>query len=317
MRAKSDRLHDLTDGAGLDELAGLDRRAVLHPLAVHDRIDALRLGLDPTHLGQLLERRDARLVDHVVLAVLHHAHAERRALVGNGRAQDQLHRLVLEDLGLAAGDLDLRKRLDERSGEVRLLGVHRDEFAAAADHGLDLTVDVAVVDADDAELDLRRRLPRERRAKAGCRQVPQSRPPSRRCRERTHADPRAIASCRRSREWKCVWLVNQSTSLPRPSERPGLVGVTANIGPLPRPRCLRGSRFNTSYEGTRTARRVSRESTWLGSRRAPTAGTRGASSARRGQRRDGTAAAPDTLLRASSCLRCLRVEPVVFVASRR
>ena len=32
------------------------------------------------HLGELLERRDARLVGHVVLAVLHHANAERRAL---------------------------------------------------------------------------------------------------------------------------------------------------------------------------------------------------------------------------------------------
>ena len=170
MRAKSDRLHDLADGAGLHELAGLDRGAVLHPLAVHDRIDTLGLGLDATHLGQLLERRDARLVDHVVLAVLHHANAERRAFVGNGRAQDQLDRLVLEDLGLTAGDLGLRKRLDERSREVRLLGVHRDELAAAANDGLDLTIDMAVVDADDAELDLRRRLPRERRAKTRCRQ---------------------------------------------------------------------------------------------------------------------------------------------------
>ena len=74
----ADRLHDATDGAGLDELAGLHRRAILEPLAVHDRKDALGLGLHPARLGQLLERRDAGLVDHEVLAVLHHANAERR-----------------------------------------------------------------------------------------------------------------------------------------------------------------------------------------------------------------------------------------------
>ena len=81
MRPEADRLHDPADRAGLDQLAGLDGRAVLEPLAVHDRVDAPGLRLHATHLGELLERGDARLVGHVVLAVLHHADAERRALV--------------------------------------------------------------------------------------------------------------------------------------------------------------------------------------------------------------------------------------------
>ena len=90
VRPEADGLHDAADGAGLHELAGADGRAVLEALAVHDRIDAPRLRLHAAHLGQLIERGDARLVDHVVLAVLHHADAERRALVRDRRAQHQL-----------------------------------------------------------------------------------------------------------------------------------------------------------------------------------------------------------------------------------
>ena len=48
------RLDHLADGARLDQLARLHRGPVLVPLAVHDRIDALGLGLHPADLGQLL-----------------------------------------------------------------------------------------------------------------------------------------------------------------------------------------------------------------------------------------------------------------------
>ena len=86
VRPEADRLDHAADRAGLDQLAGPDRRAVLESLAVHDRVDAARLRLHAPHLGELLERGDARLVGHVVLAVLHHADAERRALVGDDRS---------------------------------------------------------------------------------------------------------------------------------------------------------------------------------------------------------------------------------------
>ena len=46
VRAEADGLDDLADRAGLDELRGLDRRAILEALAVHDRVDAAGLGLD-------------------------------------------------------------------------------------------------------------------------------------------------------------------------------------------------------------------------------------------------------------------------------
>ena len=162
VRSHADRLHDTADRPRLHQLTSFDRGAVLEPLAVHDRVDALGRGLNLAHLGELVERRDPRLVDHVVLAVLHHANAERAALVGDGGAHDELQRFVLEDLRLAARDLDVRMPLDELGDEVGLLRVHRHELAAAALHRGDLPVDVAVVDADDAELDLGRRLARQR-----------------------------------------------------------------------------------------------------------------------------------------------------------
>ncbi len=199
VRSQADRLHDAADRPRLHQLAGLDRGAVLEPLAVHDRVDALGLGLDLAHFGQLLERRDARLVDQVVLAVLHHANAERAALVGDGGADDELQRLVLEDLRLAARDLDVRMPLDERGDELGLLRVHRHELAAAALHRGDLPVDVPVVEADDAELDVRRRLTRDGRAESGCRQRHDGRGRSGDAtNELTPTDARCL-HCRRSR----------------------------------------------------------------------------------------------------------------------
>ena len=111
VRPEPDGLHDAADRARLDQLAGLDRGAVLEPLAVHDRVDAARLRLHPAHLGELLERGDARLVGHVVLAVLHHADAERRALVRDGGAEHELDGAVLEDLVLLRASLACGNRL--------------------------------------------------------------------------------------------------------------------------------------------------------------------------------------------------------------
>ena len=56
---------------------------------------------------------------------------ERRALVRDGGAHDQLELRILEDLPLAAGELRLREPLGEGRGQVRLLRVERDELAAA------------------------------------------------------------------------------------------------------------------------------------------------------------------------------------------
>ena len=163
VRAHPDRLDDPANRSALHQLAGADGGAVLEPFAVHDRVDAFGLRLHLAHFGELLERRDSRLVDHVVLAVLHHADPERRALVGNAGADHQLDRLVLEDLVLGAGDLGLREALDESLDEIRFLRVDRHQLAAAANCRGRLAVDVAVIQADDREPDLARRLRHGRR----------------------------------------------------------------------------------------------------------------------------------------------------------
>ena len=152
---EADRLDDPADGARLDQLAGLDRRPVLEPLAVEDRIDALRLRLHAAHLCELLEGRHPRLVHHEVLAVAHDLEAERGPLVGDGSAHDELDLWIVQDLALAPGPLRPRVPLGERGRQVRLLGEEGDQLPAAANHRVDLAVDVAVVQADRREPDAR------------------------------------------------------------------------------------------------------------------------------------------------------------------
>ena len=62
VRRNVDGLDDLADGALLDEHAGVDGGLHLEPLAVHDAVDAFRLGDGLAHFGQLFERCDAGLV---------------------------------------------------------------------------------------------------------------------------------------------------------------------------------------------------------------------------------------------------------------
>src|SRR5262245_65621778 len=80
MRPEPDGLDHLANGAGLHQLACLDRRLVLVPFAVQDRVDPLRLRLHAADLLELLERGHARLVDHGVLAVPPDLDADRRAV---------------------------------------------------------------------------------------------------------------------------------------------------------------------------------------------------------------------------------------------
>src|SRR5262245_48679933 len=91
MRAEADSLDDFADSAGFDQLAGFDGGGILESLAVHNRIDALRLPLYVSGLGQLRERGGAWLVDHEVLAAPHHANAERRAIIRDRGADDQVN----------------------------------------------------------------------------------------------------------------------------------------------------------------------------------------------------------------------------------
>src|SRR5262249_52520587 len=148
MRAEADSLDDFADGAGLDQLAGFDSSGILEALAVHDRIDALRLPLYAAGFGNLRERGDARLVDHEILVTPHHANAEWRSLIRNRGADDQMNLLFFQNLGLAPRLLCLPGLFALFRGQLRLFGVERDQLCASPKHRARLSRDVPVVQAD-------------------------------------------------------------------------------------------------------------------------------------------------------------------------
>ena len=67
-----------------------------------DRVDASRLRLHAPRLGQLFERREARLVADHILAVPHRRDADSRPICRDSRAGDQRNALVLQYLACAA-----------------------------------------------------------------------------------------------------------------------------------------------------------------------------------------------------------------------
>src|SRR5574341_831797 len=121
----------------------------IQPLAVHNRVDAMRLFLRAANGGKLFERGDARLVYHEIFAVTHNGDAQRRAFVRDRGAHDQLNGAVFENLLFTARELRLRKLFRESRRQVRLLRVKRDQFAAAVQHGASLSINVSVVQPDD------------------------------------------------------------------------------------------------------------------------------------------------------------------------
>ena len=103
------------------------------------------------HLVELRERRGARLVEHHVLAVAHGPHRHRRAVGQDAGADDEHDLGIFEDFLLVADALRSRKGLRVSGGEIVLRRVEGFQPAAGVDHDFGLAVDVAVVQADDAE----------------------------------------------------------------------------------------------------------------------------------------------------------------------
>ena len=75
------------------------------------------------------------------------------AVAGDAGADDEADGGVVEDLALVGDAPGLRVGLGEFGGEVVLGGVEGGEAAAGAEHGVDLAVDVVVVDAGDGEVE--------------------------------------------------------------------------------------------------------------------------------------------------------------------
>jgi hypothetical protein len=162
VRSEIDRLDHLADRALFDEVARMHGRAHFEALRIHDRELLLRFPHGLAHGHELLERRDAGLVDEHVLAGFHRADRERRAQIRNRRAQDELDRLVVQDLVFAGSELHVAELLAEVFQLLRVRRVHRHELAAAALDGRGHAEDVRVVHADHGETDrvrgFRRRL---------------------------------------------------------------------------------------------------------------------------------------------------------------
>ena len=161
VRGQVHGLHHFSDGARVYQFARLHRGPHFQALGVHDGEHAAGLFHRPADLGELRQRGHGRLVAEVVFTVAHHAHAQRRAQIGDGRAGHQLDGGVAQDLVLAGGHLHAGIAF-LKAGKRRLIGgMDGHQLAAAAPQRIGDAVDVIVVQADDGEfngiLGLRRR----------------------------------------------------------------------------------------------------------------------------------------------------------------
>src|SRR5271170_2734497 len=153
VRRDVDRLDDLADGSGLDQLARLDGRFDLQPFAIHDGVDLVGFGDGLADRRKIFESGDARLVAEKVLAVLHGANADAGALIGDLRAEHKLGGRIVDDLVLRGYDLDVGKALLECGELVLLAAPGRDEYTAATLYSADHAIDMVVAHAADSKLD--------------------------------------------------------------------------------------------------------------------------------------------------------------------
>jgi hypothetical protein len=108
--------------------------------------------------GELLQRRERRLVGEIILARLHHAHAERPAVARHRRRGHEPDFGIVED-GRRA--LDRLWPADKPSRTPRLSRIGIVDVAqcrARLDQPVALAVDVAVIERDGGEAKLAGRL---------------------------------------------------------------------------------------------------------------------------------------------------------------
>ncbi len=96
MRPQPRRMNDTADRAVCDEFFRHDGRGHHETLGETDREDAPRLAHRLLDSRQLIERGDARLVDHHVLAMRHGVDRYSRPIAGNGSADDHVDRRILK-----------------------------------------------------------------------------------------------------------------------------------------------------------------------------------------------------------------------------
>ena len=169
MKNQSGRCRHLDFGAGRARPSGLTApiapactrspaltvASILVLLAVASPRDPLRLGLHLARLGELRHRRHARLVGHARPCRPHHLDAERRALAGDGGADDELRSACprgspASPFASRPWDTACRRRPRGPAPSRRSRPARR-----RRDEGIAHPVDVPVVQADRGEPDAR------------------------------------------------------------------------------------------------------------------------------------------------------------------
>ena len=155
MGSQAAGMDDAPDGARFDEFAGAGCRPDLKTLGEIHREDAASFCLHLLDGRQMLEARNARFVDHEVLAGPHRLDGEVRPVPGYGGACDEVNRRVLEKAAPVGHARNVREALHEAGQRPGVIaGPEAQTLGADVLQAFDLVVDVPVIQADGGEAKL-------------------------------------------------------------------------------------------------------------------------------------------------------------------
>ncbi len=107
--------------------------------------------LDEAGFPELVQAGKARLVAHIVLAVLHDLYSKRSTLGRNTSADHQVNGLILQDFLLTGGQAGLGEPSGKFSRQVGFFGIKANQLSPGSQQQVDLVIDVAVVQADGSK----------------------------------------------------------------------------------------------------------------------------------------------------------------------
>src|SRR5690606_31369198 len=112
------------------------------------RINSPGILLNAAHLIKLFKCRYARLVCHEVLSVSHDTNAKWRTFDGDRCADDELDRLILQDLVFGSREPGIWISFSKSFDQLGLLSEERHQLATAANHCFALPIDVSMIEAN-------------------------------------------------------------------------------------------------------------------------------------------------------------------------
>ena len=151
VRAEACGVDHFANRAGLYQFAGFDGRALVVMLGIKNGVNLFGLRLNAAHLFKFAERHQSRFVAHEILAVPHDFKADLRTISRNGRRQDQFDVFVFQNAAFVRNAGCHWKFFAESQGHRIVGAIKGFERAACTKHGLDLSLDMIVIDADSGE----------------------------------------------------------------------------------------------------------------------------------------------------------------------